>query len=85
MQAACACCTLPVRDYRPPATALAAAQIKGREHYDGFVEALGWWLARARKLADEERRDVDAVPPEAAESPCNIYFDFLLATQAQSP
>jgi hypothetical protein len=36
-----------------PDTALAAAQTKGRERYDGFVEALGRRLARGRKLADE--------------------------------
>ena len=36
-----------------PNTALAASQIKGRERYNGFVEALGRRLARGRKLADE--------------------------------
>ena len=41
-----------------PDTALAAAQTKGRERYDGFVEALGRRLARGRKLADEVSRDV---------------------------
>ena len=41
-----------------PDTALAAAQTKGRERYDGFVEALGRRLARGRKLADEVIRDV---------------------------
>jgi hypothetical protein len=82
VQAACACCTFPVRDQRPPATALAAAQIKGRERYDGFVDALGRRLARARKLADEERRDAAAVLPEAVESPGNGYFEFLPVTRA---
>jgi hypothetical protein len=48
-----------------PDAALAAAQIKGRERYDGFVEALGRRLARGRKLADEVSRDVDAVAPES--------------------
>jgi hypothetical protein len=38
--------------------------MKGRERYDGFVEALGRRLARGRKLADEVSRDVDAVAPE---------------------
>jgi hypothetical protein len=47
-----------------PDAALAAAQTKGRERYDGFVEALGRRLARGRKLADEVSRDVDAVAPE---------------------
>jgi predicted transcriptional regulator len=41
-----------------PDSALAAAQMKGRERYDGFVEALGRRLARGRKLADEVSRDV---------------------------
>ena len=41
-----------------PDSALAAAQTKGRERYDGFVEALGRRLARGRKLADEVSRDV---------------------------
>lgn len=41
-----------------PDTALAAVQAKGRERYDGFVEALGRRLARGRKLSDEIVRDV---------------------------
>ena len=36
---------------------VAAAQTKGRERYDGFVEALGRRLARGRKLADEVSQD----------------------------
>ena len=47
-----------------PDTAQAAAQAKGRERYDGFVEALGRRLARGRTLADEVSRDVD---PSATE------------------
>ena len=42
-----------------PDTALAAAQTKGRERYEGFVEALGRRLARGRKLADEVSRDCE--------------------------
>jgi predicted transcriptional regulator len=42
-----------------PDTAQAAAQAKGRERYDGFVEALGRRLARGRTLADEVSREVD--------------------------
>ena len=42
-----------------PDTALPAAQAKGRERYEGFVEALGRRLARGRKLADEIVRDVE--------------------------
>ncbi len=52
-----------------PDAALAAAQTKGRERYDGFVEALGRRLARGRKLADEVSRDVDAVAPESDGEP----------------
>lgn len=43
-----------------PDAALAAAQTKGRERYDGYVEALGRRLARGRKLSDEVIRDIDA-------------------------
>jgi predicted transcriptional regulator len=50
-----------------PDTALAAAQAKGRERYDGFVEALGRRLARGRKLTDEVSLDVDAAAPESDE------------------
>jgi hypothetical protein len=42
-----------------PDTALAAAQAKGRERYDGFVEALGRRLACGRRLSDEISRDID--------------------------
>jgi len=44
-----------------PDTALSAAQIKGRERYDGFVEALGRRLARGRKLADEVSLDLNGM------------------------
>ena len=43
-----------------PDSAQPAAQAKGRERYEGFVEALGRRLARGRKLADEIVRDVGA-------------------------
>jgi predicted transcriptional regulator len=52
-----------------PDTALAAAQAKGRERYDGFVEALGRRLARGRKLANEVSLDVDAAAPESDAEP----------------
>ena len=42
-----------------PDSTLAAAQAKGRERYQGFVEALGRRLARGRTLADEVVRDVE--------------------------
>ena len=47
-----------------PDTVLAAAQAKGRERYEGFVEALSRRLARGRKFVDEVSRDVDANGPE---------------------
>ena len=40
-----------------PETALAATQTKCSNRYDGFVEALGRWLARGRKLTDEVSLD----------------------------
>jgi predicted transcriptional regulator len=44
-----------------PDAAQAAAQAKGRERYEGFVEALGRRLARGQGLAQEITLDVD--PP----------------------
>jgi hypothetical protein len=43
-----------------PDTAQPAAQAKGRERYEGFVEALGRRLARGRTLADELVTDIAA-------------------------
>ena len=51
-----------------PDTALEAAHAKGRERYDGFVEALGRRLTRGRKLADEVSRDIDTTVPEGPSS-----------------
>jgi predicted transcriptional regulator len=45
-----------------PDASFAAAQAKGRERYEGFVEALGRRLARGRKLSDEISRDFAAEP-----------------------
>jgi hypothetical protein len=39
---------------------LAAAQTKGRERYEGFVEALGRRLAQGRRLSNEISRDINA-------------------------
>ena len=44
-----------------PDTVLVAAQTKGRERYNGFVEALGRRLAHGRSLADEISGDVHGV------------------------
>ena len=41
-----------------PDAALPAAQAKGRERYEGYIEVVGRRLARGRKLADEIVRDV---------------------------
>src|SRR6202521_4698255 len=41
-----------------PDTAQPAAQAKGRERYDGFVEALGRRLAKGQTLAQEVSQDV---------------------------
>ena len=41
-----------------PDAALPAAQAKGRERYEGYIEAVGRRLARGRRLADEIVRDV---------------------------
>src|SRR3984957_19748887 len=49
-----------------PDVALAAAQTKGRERYEGFVEALGRRLARGRKLTDEVSQDVASEPEQDA-------------------
>jgi hypothetical protein len=51
-----------------PEAALAAAQTKGRERYDGFVEALGRRLARGRRLSDEVSRDVGAEMPTSSQT-----------------
>jgi predicted transcriptional regulator len=51
-----------------PDTALPAAQTKGRERYDGFVEALGRRLARGRRLSDEISRDIDAETPATGQT-----------------
>jgi hypothetical protein len=42
-----------------PDTALPATQAKGRERYEGYIEAVGRRLDRGRKLADEIIRDID--------------------------
>ena len=41
-----------------PDTAQSAAQAKGRERYEGFVEALGRRLAKGQSLAHEISQDV---------------------------
>jgi hypothetical protein len=43
-----------------PDTAQIAAQAKGRERYEGFVEAVGRRLARGVSLLDEITREIEA-------------------------
>ena len=43
-----------------PDTAQPAAQAKGRERYEGFVEALGRRLAKGQTLAQEISQEVTA-------------------------
>jgi predicted transcriptional regulator len=43
-----------------PDTAQTAAQVKGRERYEGFVEAVGRRLARGASLLDEITREIEA-------------------------
>ena len=50
-----------------PDAAQPAAQIKGRERYEGFVEALGRRMARGRTLADEVVSDIAADMDSATE------------------
>jgi hypothetical protein len=42
-----------------PADAQVAAQAKGRERFEGFVEALGRRLAQGRSLLHDIHRDID--------------------------
>ncbi|OYX79923.1 MAG: CopG family transcriptional regulator, partial [Bradyrhizobium sp. 35-63-5] len=49
-----------------PESAQQAAQAKGRERYEGFVDALGRRLAKGRTLMEEISRDIE--PTEGAES-----------------
>jgi predicted transcriptional regulator len=50
-----------------PDTAQSAAQAKGRERYEGFVEALGRRLAKGQSLAHEISQDI--APKEGTEDP----------------
>jgi len=45
-----------------PDSAQAAAQAKGRERYEGFIEALGRRLARGKTLVDEVSKDIGPPP-----------------------
>jgi predicted transcriptional regulator len=49
-----------------PDTAQTAAQAKGRERYEGFVEALGRRLAKGQSLAQEISEDVGSVTGDSS-------------------
>lgn len=51
-----------------PEAALSAAQSKGRERYERFVEALGRRLARGRKLSEEISLDIGAETPTTVQT-----------------
>jgi len=53
--------TPPLPDIAQP-----SAQAKGKERYQGFMEALGRRLARGRLLADEVLADMAAISPDPA-------------------
>ena len=53
--------TPPLLDIAQP-----SAQAKGKERYQGFMEALGRRLARGRLLADEVLADMAAISPDPA-------------------
>jgi predicted transcriptional regulator len=52
-----------------PDTAQPAAQAKGRERYEGFVEALGRRLAKGQSFAQEISEDVVSRTEDAKQSP----------------
>lgn len=52
-----------------PPDAQAAAQAKGRERFEGFVEALGRRLAQGRTLLHDIPRDIDISPAQRNNDP----------------
>lgn len=52
-----------------PDAAQAAAQAKGKERYDGFVEALGRRVAKGRTLADEITADIAPAESDGGSDP----------------
>jgi len=52
-----------------PDAAQAAAQAKGKERYDGFVEALGRRVAKGRTLADEIAADIGPAKSDRGSEP----------------
>jgi predicted transcriptional regulator len=52
-----------------PDAAQATAQAKGKERYDGFVEALGRRVAKGRTLADEIAADIGPAEADGGSEP----------------
>jgi hypothetical protein len=52
-----------------PPEAQAAAQLKGRQRYQGFVEALGRRLQKGQSLLHEIPEDIDSHGPPDADTP----------------
>jgi predicted transcriptional regulator len=52
-----------------PDAAQATAQAKGKERYDGFVEALGRRVAKGRTLADEIAADIAPAESDGGSEP----------------
>jgi hypothetical protein len=50
-----------------PPDAQASAQVKGRERYEGFIEALGRRLNQGRTLFDEIPKDVPGTESRSSE------------------
>ena len=50
-----------------PDSAKTAAQAKGRERYEGFVEALGRRIAKGRSFADEVIKDINPDAPSVSD------------------
>jgi hypothetical protein len=64
-----------------PDTAHVAAQTKGRERYEGFVEALGRRLARGSSLADKVITDISpGASSKDSESGCSVRRDIRAAS-----
>jgi hypothetical protein len=51
-----------------PSDAQAAAQAKGRERYEGFIEALGRRLQKGQSLMHEIPDDIGAAWPQESEN-----------------
>jgi hypothetical protein len=58
-----------------PADAQEAAQLKGRQRYEGFVEALGQRLQKGQSLLDEIPEDVDSHSAADADTPESEALD----------